>query len=388
MQHLGHFLFLLGIQLDRTADLLLDVEWFAEIGDECFFRTLQLIREKAPFSRWRTLTVRLIGGSPEMSPWSSFDRFTNLESVCVWYRTHHSIITIIDRTITSRLKVLDLDTWGPLRPEHPTTSLAKSLTYISTLRAQGVRQTGNTPILPANVVNLHLIGGDLHQFPHIETYDMRECTFNRHANIDLRRMTTFIVRGDLVIRSDCCVNLPALREFSLGALWIWDRGSIEAPALDILRFTRTHAPEVSTPEVLLSNTDKSLLDRGYLLSPNTSITVEPHLWTTTVVALLAKSPKVTNAILGFTNWADAQSVLERLFKFRIATDSRSAEDEKLCPRLSELTLKLDWAFSHPSTANEWILDRLKARRDAGITPLPSIYICWKGEGTRVPLMID
>jgi hypothetical protein len=56
-QPLDHFLSFLGMQFDRTADLLLNVEWCAVVGDEYFLATLRLIRNKAPFSRWRTLLV-------------------------------------------------------------------------------------------------------------------------------------------------------------------------------------------------------------------------------------------------------------------------------------------------------------------------------------------
>jgi hypothetical protein len=378
------------IQLDRTANLLLDVEWFAEIGDEIFLRTLQLIREKAPFSRWKKLTIRLSGEVPENSPWSSVDAFTNLEYLCVWYRTHSSVISFLDRTITSRLKVLDLDTWPSSQLEHLLASFAKASTYISTLHAQSIRQTQNAPIPPANVVNLRLPGESQHQFPHIKTYNIGHCTFDRHADIDLRSLTTLIVGRGLAIRPNCRVVLPALRELRLETLEIGDSASIEAPVLDILCFEHNWGTNGTNPglvpgERFLSWTDGSLLVPGYLLSPTTSITTGWYLWSTTTVVLLAKSPKVTNATLRFAHWTGAQEVLERLAGFRVENNSCPAGNESLCPRLSELMLDFAWRRSDPLGSEEWLLDALKARRNAGISPVMAIYVRWKGEGTYVPL---
>jgi hypothetical protein len=61
------------------------------------------------------------------------------------------------------------------------------------------------------------------------------------------------------------------------------------------------------------------------------------------------------------------------------------ENKCLCPRLSELRLDFRWRLSESSTLKEWLIDRVKARMDAGITPSPSIYASWKGEGTYVLL---
>jgi len=77
-------------------------------------------------------------------------------------------------------------------------------------------------------------------------------------------------------------------------------------------------------------------------------------------------------------------VLERLFEIGTETDSGS-ENVVLCPRLSELRLDFGWKFSDRSPSKDWIVDRLKARREAGITPPLSIYTGWKGEGTYVLL---
>ena len=164
---LDNFLSLLGMQMDRTANLLLDVDWTAQIGDRFFVATLQLIHEKAPFSRWRTLNVDLFGRLQDDAPWASLNAFTNLESLVVWHWSENSIHSVIDRMITSRLKVLDVR-W-PALPAELLTSFAKSLTWISFLRLERVRLHKSTPFLPANVVNLQLDSADDHPFPLIRT---------------------------------------------------------------------------------------------------------------------------------------------------------------------------------------------------------------------------
>jgi F-box-like len=169
---LDHFLSFLGMQLDRTANLLLDVEWGAEIGDEFFVATLHLIREKAPFSRWRKLDIDLFSRLHENAPWSSVDAFTSLEVLCCGYMIDNTIYGIIDRTITSRLKLLNFRFY-----QTPTTALMslfpKLFTHISTLSVLSLRIPDDTPFPPKNVVKLQLDEGRQHPFPHIRADDMR-----------------------------------------------------------------------------------------------------------------------------------------------------------------------------------------------------------------------
>jgi hypothetical protein len=364
------------MQLDRAANRPLDVTWIAEIGDEIFNTTLQLFREKAPLSRWRTLRLEMYGGIYDEPPWSPADAFTNLESLHVLSCSGNSFLDIIDRTITSRFKVLNLRTWEA----DITTTFPKSLMQISSLVLKCPPDPDDIAFFPNNVVNLQLDSGDTHPFPHVQTYELMECTFTGSNSIDLRSMTTLTIRGDLRIKGP--VFLPILRDLTLGTLNIDAKAEIEAPALDILYFTDNNGRNVSPRW-----TDVSVSSAGYLLSPNTSIIADPHMSNGALIALLAKSSKVTDAILRFNDWAGAQAVLEKLAVFKTQTGSPS-KDMELCPMLSALTLDFRWAFSDSSDSKEWILDRLKARREAGIMPQLSIYACWKGEGTYVHLTCD
>jgi hypothetical protein len=159
-------------------------------------------------------------------------------------------------------------------------------------------------------------------------------------------------------------------------------GRIEAPVLNALYFMRTDSRKTYD----LSHTAGSFQVPGYLLSPNTSISADSYLPSKALLNLLVKSPKVTHATLGFNDWTDAQVVLEKLVGFRTETDI--TEHESLCPRLSELRLGFGWTLSAPSTSKQWLVERLKARRDAGAMPPLSIYVGWKGEGTYVLLTGD
>jgi hypothetical protein len=380
---LDNFLSFLGMQLDRTADRLLDVTWVAGMSDELFAGTLQLIRQKAPFSRWRSLKVKIFRESPAGAPWSASDTFTNLESLLVWQGTDNAIISAIDGTITSRLDVLDLRTWSIGWHTNIMTYFARSFTHISTLLLFSFPSVPGTSPLPANVINLRVEQQSEHLFPYIQTYELKECTFARRNSIDLRSMTTLIVRGHLTIT--CQVFLPALREFKIGTLRMDIEEKIEAPALVILHFIDIRTPGVDTETVLLSDTDRSLLEPGYLLSPNTSIAAGSYLPITSLITILVKSPKVTHATLRFDDWGGAQIVLGRLLGFATEPGPYSAENKALCPKLSELRLDFEWELSEPSESKEWLLNALESKKNANIMSTLSVYVGWKGEGTYVLL---
>jgi hypothetical protein len=379
---LDHFISFLGMQLDRTADLLLDVEWNAEIGGTFFAATVQLIRQKAPFSRWRTLDIYLSGGSHENAPWSSVDAFTNLEVLLNWHGT--DIVCIIDRTITSRLKVLDLRFSSTSVPAI-TSSFPKSLAHISTLRLFELHVPPDTPFPSKNVINLQLERSEQHSFPHIRTYQLRICEFYVRSRADLRSMTTLIVTESLTIRSNCQILLPALRQLKLGSLGMSIGATLEAPLLDCLHFANHCIPGFHLFELEPSNTREASLHPGYLLSPNTSIFIGASFRIRSLIEILASSPKVTYATLQFDDWEDALAVLERLVRFGPEVNPQSVGVKGLCPRLSELRLDFDWKFSEPSASKDWLLDALKTRKKAnGIGPL-SIFVGWKGEGSYVLL---
>jgi len=158
---------------------------------------------------------------------------------------------------------------------------------------------------------------------------------------------------------------------------------IEAPALDYLYFMDSGSMVMSP-----SSTEEALLKPGYLLSPKTSITTDSHFPSTSRINLLAKSPKVTHATFGFNDWASAQPVLERLAVLGAETDSRFTENVTLCPRLSELRLDFGWNLSEPSASKQWLLNKLQARGEFGMTLPLSIYVGWKGEGTYALLTGD
>jgi len=373
---LDNFLSILGMQLGRTANLLLDVSWSAWVGDEFFVAALQLIREKASFSRWRTFDLYLSGRLQDDAPWASVDAFTNLEVLFIWRGTDNSILTVIDRMITSHLKVLDINYIS--LPEKIVTFFAKSLIHISSLRIGKFSHIYDTPFLPANVINLQLETARDHPFPLIRAYELEDCIFNQGHGIDLRSMTALTVTGILEIGFNCHVFLPALRELRLGKLLRMDIGAkIEAPALDHLYFTMYYP--------LPLNAEAAGLHPGYLLSPSTSIFIGTDLEIRSMIEVLAISSNVTHATLQFNNWADAQVVLERLAGLGSETNSQSVENDALCPRLSELRLDFDWKLSEPSTTKEWLLDALKSRRKAGFMSPLSIYVRWKGEGTYLLL---
>jgi F-box-like len=373
---LENFMSFLGMQLDRATNQLLDVCWYAVVGDSFFVGTLQLIREKAPFSQWRTLKLHMFGGSHKDTPWSSGDAFTNLESLRVYYGTGHNILSTIDHAITSRLKTLDLGTWPSHELDRLIRPFARSFTHISTFCFKSIFREMPTPFLHDNVVNLRLKRGDNHPFPHIRTYEVEVCTFGPSGTANLGNVTTLIVVDTLIIGAESRTSLPALRELKVGFLEMRDKAKIEAPVLDTLHFLKINKPGIETWTYLMP---------GYLLSPNTSLITDSPLPSMTFIHLLTKSRKVTNATLLFDDWVSAQVVLRRLLGFNAETNSHSAMIGALCPRLSELRLNFDWEFSDPSDSKEWLLRAIEARSRATLLAPLFIYACWRGEGRYLPL---
>jgi hypothetical protein len=256
---LDHFLSFLGLQLDHTANQLLDVTWIAGISDKCFMDTLQFIREKAPFSRWRTLRVFISSGLPDDVPWSSADAFPNLESLIIRGEMDRNLLSVMDCTTTSRLKVLDLSAVPFIEASDMLLSFAKSLRHTSSLLIKGFYWSSEEPVIPANVVNLHLEWAYHDPPPHVETYKIWQREFNQHRIINLRNTTTLIVEMTLVLCPYCQVVLPALRTLKLRTLRICSGAKLEAPALEVLHFMNECGPGVGA---LLSHTNESLLDPG------------------------------------------------------------------------------------------------------------------------------
>jgi hypothetical protein len=155
---------------------------------------------------------------------------------------------------------------------------------------------------------------------------------------------------------------------------------IKAPALDTLQFTDNN----SRNEILIS-TELSLSNPGYLLSPNTSLIIDFPWPSTTLIALLTKSPNLTHATLRFDDWANAQVVLGRLLTFPAEPDLHPVENETLCPMLSALRLNFDWGLSEASASKDWLSRASKSRTKASNLPPLTIYAGWKGEGTYAVL---
>jgi hypothetical protein len=146
--------------------------------------------------------VQTIGQSREALPWCSVDAFTNLESLAVGYATDSTFISAIDRTITPRLKILDLRRWRTEHLENITRSFSRSLTHIWTLMCALIPPTLS---LRSNVVKVRLEVGRRHLLPHIQMYEVDVCKFGQGWGIDLANIITLIVstllRSSLIVKS-------------------------------------------------------------------------------------------------------------------------------------------------------------------------------------------
>jgi hypothetical protein len=130
------FICRLGMQLDRTAQLPLEVFWRREGSDRRNRVIEDLVRSKGYFSRWKSLRARFEYDPQDEEPvLFPTDVFTNLEylEIIAPSRRHsihpyeHPIIPFIDRTATSKFRTLNL---GPSHTPSSVESFSGHLNYL------------------------------------------------------------------------------------------------------------------------------------------------------------------------------------------------------------------------------------------------------------------
>jgi hypothetical protein len=377
----SNFLSLLDMQFDRAGGLLLDVIWIDDVISEWNSRVIQIIQQKAPISRWRSLTVCLWGR--DATPDNLFgpnDAFTNLKELSILCRTVEPVIRAMDRLTTSKLQVLDLNDWYLI---HDLEDLYfESLNTISTLiLPKRQNPFANNYFLPPNVTNLQANWRHGHPFPHLQTYKLMQCTFRRRRLIDLRNLTSLVVTAALEVYSGCEVKLPSLLHFTHATIRLGSLAKFEAPLLETLHIKVRHPSEISHSERIAM--DAALRHPGYRLSAKRSLIVEWRLSEKNIARLLELSPQVEHLSLWFVDSSSFDWLMGKVIGVAACSASPSPDDRPgtLCPSLKVLKVYFLWDTEDKAIAwnvkycKEMTSAALKTRMTSGMAP--EIYATWK-----------
>jgi hypothetical protein len=366
---------MLDTQLGRADGLPLDVEWMS-IKTGFDRRLLQLIRQKGPFSQWRTLKVISLEMGLDRDrafTLDSYDVFSNLESLTIRIFISNKILEIIDRTTTSKLQFLEVQC-DRTTQEVLDTNYRRMMQHIRCLNIYSIKVTST----PSNVLEVQAIVRTTHYFPHIKKYSLIRCEFTCGQPYDLKNLTCFTVTHMIILNNDVKVHLPVLRRLEFGALIARDRTKIDAPVLETLRLLsiKGHNRKFQDKITRLN------LD-SYVLSPTKSIIIgvyPPH----TAILFLEQSPRVTQVSLSFEDAVSAERMLERMEGGNHADDPEdSARAGRLCEDMEELRINLGYEICDLEAWKRRASQLVERRRTLGLEL--RMYASWRGEGTYVLL---
>jgi hypothetical protein len=372
---------LLRLQLSRTGDLPLDVLWFSSCNESQNGRIMCLIREMAPFSRWRTLVVRVEDFHPHgpLAPQPT-DVFTNLESLSVYWFTNFSIIDTISRTATSKLQTLDLRSCSP-----PPKGLSKVYGTLMKVASHLIMPSSSNAIpnidIPPNVSHLEVDSRSRHIFPQITHYKLVVCAFAT-ADTFLPNLTNLNVTSSLDVLSRCEVTLPSLKILRCATIRLDSNAALSAPRLETAHFCASYSSAVNERRV--EAFEKTLQHPGYQLSPQRLLNIELYMSQKSVLRVLELSPRVSGVTLTFQNELSARRILDRAMSSISTTDGDAGGSHTpIGSQVNELRLNFKWPIQNlefwKARASSWVAER----RLTGCSL--SIYASWKGEGTDILL---
>jgi F-box-like len=364
---------LLKMQFDRTAGLPLDVIWESIQTSAFNPRIMSLLRRKAPFSRWRTLQIRFQAIHPDgQTTFRLGDAFSNLESIVIYPSIKSSIITVLNRTTTSKLQVLDHRPTGS--PSEVTLSdCSDMLKRIYCLKSS----TSEIGGLSSNITQLDTSRQKSHSFSHLKTYNIQTCIFASRYSIDLRCLEILNISG-LFIFAGTEVSLPALRHLTYGTITLRRTAKINTPLLESMHISVQRCNTLDAR--LADGTEEAIRNDGFLLSPSNLLIVDVDLSSDCIAKLLERSPRVERVSLSFDDEERASQVLERIGGAASEVDSDCVP---LCGRLRELRLTFLWSKCDVESWKEQACQVVMNRIANGIAL--RIYGAWKGEGAYVVL---
>lgn len=371
---------LLSMQLSRTGDLPLDVRWFSSANIYLHGRIVHLLREMAPFSRWRTLTIRVEGiqSNNVIFPLPE-DKFPILESLMVFGWPHKYLVDTIDRTATSSLKLLDL------RYLRTTTISAYDdliSNHISSLVLPSILMPITDVEVPPNVIELEADTRRKHHFPYITTYRVSLCIFTLLHPPYLPNLTTLIVTSSLDLFGKCQITIPSLLHLECATITLAEGATFHTPALESFHLCASYSRPVNVNR--MNTFSKTVRNLGFKLAPRTSITIDLCLRVQDLRTLLQASPHLERASLSFESHDEASKLL-RDFESSGTPETELQEGDAmpLGWRLTELRLSFECELEDVAFWKSWALSVVSQRKATGIAL--SIYGSWKGEGACIRL---
>jgi F-box-like len=341
------FISFFGMQLDRTAQLPLEVFWEREESDRRNNVIEDLIRRKGHFSRWRSLRARFEYHAEDAEPvFHPTDIFKNLEYLellsspsqnypMVSYE--HPILHSIDRSVTSKFHTLNLRS-SELQPEVFGRLYGNMIGQARKL-VLNPRASVTEP-LPAGITTLEVDTGHRHPIPHIQTYRLRVCFFTSKYPIDLQRLTSLTVDDVLILLSHTVLLLPSLQGITFCAIAMEERAEFKCPSLQSMHIPTTN--HLALGEHHLSRLRESISHPGFFLSPKRSLTIEQFIPSDIVIKLVELAPDVEYLSFSFDDKECALSVLEAVGRSVEVPRSSHAQGSGGHSRLVELRAGFLW----------------------------------------------
>lgn len=360
----------LAVQLDRAKGRLLEVSWIYDSATPRNVEINRFIRTKAPFSRWRTLSIRVHGNSSSPGGFvGPDDVFQNLESLQVIQGQFCSLpLSILNHKPTPKLQTLNLETAYRL-PYNFEQIYGPVLRRISHLVLSKYDEHDRGFSMPPNITHLQADTRSTHNFPYILHYAVFNCTFNSSMAIDLRNLTTLNVNR-LTVQGQ--IILPNLRSVDLSIIYMHNEAKIDAPQLQSLRMVFNRRPDL---HLILG---LALRHQGFGLWPSKSLYVEVSLLKKSLFDLLSRCPTIEQALLTFKDPYNAEGALNYLGGIYSVPENLSIENsQEICIGLKELELKFEWPISQFELWKERASCLETIRRASGSSLLVSGW--WKGE---------
>lgn len=372
---------LLRMQLSRTGELPLDVKWFSNVNEHRHARVVYLIREMAPCSRWRTLFVSVMGIFPGNNTFPlPQDKFPILESLVVFGSPHEVLVDAINRTATSKLKMLDLTDLDA------TESLPSCYDGINTQISSLLLPSDYSPIvyvaLPRNIVKLEAHTRQNHHFPYISTYRVAYCVFTLAHTPHLPNLTTLIITSSLNVYASCEVIIPSLLHLECATITLGENAIFHTPALETLYLCQ--ADEILPDAIQSDSFHKALQHPGFRFLPKTSISIDFSLQEGGLRKILKLSPHLKRADLYFDEHSRELETLKAFDSSEaVQPEPQGIATERMGWSLTELRLTFGWERGDVDFWKSWASSVVAKRKAEGIEI--SIHGSWKGEDVHIPL---
>lgn len=368
---------LLGVQLARAKEQLLDITWRYDPKSPHNVLGNQFIRQHAPFSRWRSLYIMVFGGEP-LRPDTTLpeDTLVNLEQLKVGqYPLSSFLLSLLYLGETPKLRMLDLSEALRLRQDFRDT-YKPIMGHVTHIKLPKAGYDALEFDAPPNITHIEAQNRILHNFPHIQSYVISDCRFASASTVDLRNLTSLTV-NHLEVYSQ--IILPALRDARFLIINIHEGGKLEAPQLESLRILAGPTAGNSSQTKYVHSV---LVHPGYSLWPTKSISIDVCLPRNDIITLLARCPDVEQVSLSFNDPLVAQQILayianssSRFLLFLVPSS------QGVCRRLERLMLHFEWTSFH---FDDW---KERASRLVGdsVPSLRYVYGVWRPNGVSMRL---